>query len=180
MITTLKTLKGHNTTRSTEEGFTLLELLIVIVIIGILTAIAIPIFATAQKSAITATVKSDVKNMVDYITPRILAQNSRFLLHNLSCDEKNCSAQLLSYNGGPATENGGGTFPIDMSQAVMSPGNAMISIVNDPRGGYVLCGFHPGSSQFDVVVYNSLTSKITTLYDQTSIGMACSQQASKM
>lgn len=45
-----------------EDGFTLIELLVVILIIGILAAIAIPLFLNQRKSAVDATVQSDIKN----------------------------------------------------------------------------------------------------------------------
>jgi type IV pilus assembly protein PilA len=48
--------------RKKEEAFNLTELLIVILIIGILAAIAIPFFLNQRKSAIDASVISDVRN----------------------------------------------------------------------------------------------------------------------
>jgi len=75
-----KSLKKSNKIGNNKKGFTLIELVVVIAIIAILTAIAVPMFANAQKKA---------RETADQANQRVL---------------KGAAAMYLAEKGVPTTE----------------------------------------------------------------------------
>ena len=60
MLSKIKHLKSTETIN--EEGYTLVEIMTVVVILGILALISIPIFTNQEKNSIEASIKSDLRN----------------------------------------------------------------------------------------------------------------------
>ena len=120
-----------------DEGFTLIELLVVIIIIGILAAIAIPVFLNQRKKASESSIKSDLRTVANE-------------METYYTDSQTYPATVATVDGVA------GVGDVDVQ---LSAENTVVTDGTQPDGGYCLAGT---STQTDAEwYYNSTTGGLT-------------------
>ena len=119
-----------------DQGFTLIELLVVIVIIGILAAIAIPLFLNQRKKGVDASLKSDLKSAAT--TVETYATESATVITYTTQSVSGSTATTGALNG--FTPSSGNTV-------VLKPGAT--------AGTYTLCAYNSGASEATAATANN-------------------------
>jgi type IV pilus assembly protein PilA len=137
--------------RGRDDGFTLIEMLVVVVIIGVLAGIAIPLYMNYRKGAENKSAESDVRGAISAVEQFYTENGSVYPINRNGAAGANLTLSLAA--GG-------------INQTVtVSPGNVLY--FRNYATYYVVCG--QSNTGLTIWVYNSSTGNPVTKSTQTTI-----------
>jgi type IV pilus assembly protein PilA len=128
--------------RRGDDGFTLIELLVVVVIIGVLVAIAVPVYLNYRKGAADKSAQSDVRGAVSAIE-QFYTDNDTTYPDSMSGTSGTTSLTLTA-----------AALPTPHTQIITLSDKTQLGYVK-VGASYLLCGNNTGGSD-KWYVYNSL------------------------
>ena len=145
-------------TRKADEGFTLIELLVVVVIIGVLVAIAVPVYLNYRKGAADKSAQSDVRGAVSAVEQFYTDNGNAYPVTNKSAASAT-SVGLAATSGGTAT------------QTITLSDKTQLGYVRAADGlSYLVCGNNTGGSN-KWYVYDSASGGSVKASTATSLNL---------
>jgi type IV pilus assembly protein PilA len=134
VINRLRTKKG-------DEGFTLIELLVVVVIIGVLVAIAVPVYLNYRKGAADKSAQSDVRGAVSTIEQYYTDNSNTYPGSTTGCG--NLGQSFLLGSAGCTTPAATGSAPAGW---VVVSDKTTMTYVLVAATSYKVCAYNTGGS----------------------------------
>jgi len=123
-----------------DEGFTLIELLVVVVIIGVLVAIAVPVYLNYRKGAADKSAQSDVRGAVSAVEQFYTDNSNTYPATVTGGNNSGVSGQTNTTSLGLMLTAGG-----TATQTITLSDKTQLGYVNN-GASYLLCGNNTGGS----------------------------------
>jgi type IV pilus assembly protein PilA len=138
-----------------DSGFTLIELLVVVVIIGILVAIAVPVYLNYRKGAANKSAQSDIRGAISAVEQYYTENGNVY-----PADQTGTVSTNMTFTAVGGTNE----------TATVSPGNTLQ--LKNNTNSYVVCGENTDGGA--IYVYNSVNGGSVKKSDQASLALCAS------